>query len=332
MKTTHSSDLKTTPASAVILYDFEPADDFEEQVLAGLRAEQKRIPSKFLYDATGAQLFERITELPEYYPTRTELAIMQAAADEMAACIGSGCRLVEFGSGSSLKTRILLDALIEPIAYVPIDISREHLLESARSLAGEYPDLLVQPVCADYTQPYELPPAERASASTVAYFPGSTIGNFTCEEEAVMFLRQVAGVLGACGGILLGTDLHKDKAVLDAAYNDSQGLTAAFNLNLLVRINRELGADFDPRAFAHVSSYSETERRIETHLESLVDQTARIAGVEIAFAKGERILTEYSHKYTPSTLERMADAAGFAVDRVWTDADNLFSVQFLRRQ
>ncbi len=323
--------MRRIPAGPGTLYDFRPTDDFKEQVLAGLGAEQKRIPSKFLYDEAGAQLFERITELPEYYPTRTELSIMQAAADEMAACIGPGCRLVEFGSGSSLKTRILLDALDQPVAYVPIDISREHLLENARTLAGQYPHLVVQPVCADYTQPYELPPAERASASTVAYFPGSSIGNFTW-EEAVEFLSQVAGILGAGSGLLLGTDLHKDKAVLDAAYNDSQGLTAAFNLNLLVRINRELGANFDLRAFAHLAFYAETERRIEMHLESLKDQTATIAAVEVAFAKGERILTEYSYKYTRSSLERIADAAGFAVDRVWTDAGSLFSVEFLRRQ
>lgn len=306
-------------------------DDFREQVLAGLGADQKRIPSKFFYDEAGAQLFERITELPEYYITRTELLIMQAAVDEMAACIGPRCRLVEFGSGSSLKTRILLDALVDPVAYVPIDISREHLLENARTLAEEYPDLLVQPVCADYTQPYELPSAERAAASTVAYFPGSTIGNFTW-EEAVEFLARVGGILGAGSGLLLGTDLHKDKTVLEAAYNDSQGLTAAFNLNLLAHINRELGADFDLQAFAHVAFYSETERRIEMHLRSLKDQTVRIAGAAIAFAKGESILTEYSYKYTRSTLSRMADAAGFVVDKVWTDADRLFSVQFLRRR
>jgi dimethylhistidine N-methyltransferase len=321
--------MKTIAAGPVTLYDFEPTDDLEEQVLAGLRASPKRIPSKFFYDEEGAGLFEAITELPEYYPTRAELAIMEHDVAEMAACIGPGCRLVEFGSGSSLKTRILLDALEDPVAYVPIDISREHLLETAQSMSEDYPQLVVQPVCADYTQAYELPPAVRPANSTVAYFPGSTIGNFTW-EEAVDFLGRVAGILGAGSGLLLGTDLHKDKAVLDAAYNDGQGLTAAFNLNLLTRINRELNGDFDLEAFAHVAFYAESERRIEMHLESLCDQSASVAGNEFSFATGERILTEYSYKYTPSTLKRVAEAAGFGVDKTWTDADNLFSVEFLR--
>jgi dimethylhistidine N-methyltransferase len=238
---------------------------------------------------------------------------------------------VEFGSGSSLKTRVLLDALEEPVAYVPIDISREHLLESARQIDQEYPGLCVQPVCADYTQPYELPPEAQSSASTVAYFPGSTVGNFTW-EETVTFLGHVAGICGADSGLLLGADLHKDKAVLEAAYNDGQEVTAAFNLNLLARINRELGADFDLAAFAHVAFYAAADRRIEMHLESLRDQTVCVDEVEIAFARGERILTEYSYKYTRSTVERMANAAGFTVEKVWTDTDDLFSVQFLRRQ
>lgn len=321
--------MKTIPVGPVTLYDFEPTDDLEEQVLAGLRASPKRIPSKFFYDEAGARLFEAITELPEYYLTRTELAIMVSSVAEMAACIGPGCRLVEFGSGSSLKTRILLDALEEPVAYVPIDISREHLLEAARTLSEDYPSLVVQPVCADYTQAYHLPPAPRPSRSTVAYFPGSTIGNFTW-EEAVEFLGRVAGILGPGSGLLLGTDLHKDKDILDAAYDDSQGLTAEFNLNLLARINRELDGDFELAAFSHVAFYAEGERRIEMHLESLEDQTATVAGHEFSFAKGERILTEYSYKYTPSTLRQVAEAAGFGVERTWTDADNLFSVEFLR--
>jgi len=325
-----TTSMKVTPAGPITLYDLEPADDFREQVLRGLDRGlgQKRIPSKFFYDEVGARLFERITELPEYYLTRTELSIMEADVAEMAACIGPACRLVEFGSGSSIKTRILLDALEGPVAYVPIDISRKHLEENARTLAREYPGLVVQPVCADYTLPYRLPPQQRASAKTVAYFPGSTIGNFTW-DEAVEFLGQVAEILGDGSGLLLGTDLHKDKAVLEAAYDDSQGITAAFNLNLLARINRELDGDIDLAAFAHVAFYAETERRIEMHLESLKDQTATVAGRRIAFAQGERVLTEYSYKYSPSTLRRVANAAGFDVDKTWTDADSLFSVQFL---
>ena len=322
--------MQTIPSGSVVLYDYEPTDDFKQQILAGLSTESKRIPSKFFYDEPGAALFERITELPEYYPTRTELGIMQADIGEMARCVGARCRLVEFGSGSSLKTRILLDALQQPAAYVPIDISREHLLQSARKIAAEYPGLVVQPVCADYTEPYQLPPEQTTSASTVAYYPGSTIGNFTW-EEAVEFLCHVAGLCSVGGGVLLGVDLHKDKAVLEAAYNDSQGLTAAFNLGLLSRINRELGADFDLEAFAHLAFYSEDDRRIEMHLESVREQTVRIDGTELAFAKGERILTEYSYKYTPFAVGRLATTAGFAVEKVWTDADDLFSVQFLRR-
>ncbi len=323
--------MRTIQAGSVVLYDFEPTDDFKEQVLAGLGAESKRIPSKFFYDEQGAALFERITELPEYYPTRTEMQIMRAGVAQMAACIGARCRLVEFGSGSSLKTRVLLDALEEPVAYVPVDISREHLLDSARKIAADYPGLVVQPVCADYTQPYQLPPQPPTSASTVAYYPGSTMGNFTW-EEAIEFLRHVAGFCSAGGGLLLGVDLHKDKSVLEAAYNDSQGLTAAFNLNLLERINRELAADFDLEAFAHVAFYAEDDMRIEMHLESLREQTVRIDSTELAFAKGERILTEYSYKCTRFSIERLAEASGFAVEKAFTDPDELFSVLFLRRQ
>ncbi len=319
--------MQTEVSEPIRLIDYCPeTDTFFDVVRDGLTQPQKAIPSKFFYDARGSRLFDRITELPAYYLTRTEMAIMRRFIGEMVGRIGPRCLLVEYGSGSSLKTRILLDHLDDPAGYVPIDISREHLLRSARTLQAAYPGLPIRPVCADYTTAFDLPVPD--GARPVVYFPGSTIGNFT-PEEAVGFLRHVAGVVGPGGGLLIGVDLQKDVAVIEAAYNDAQGVTAAFNLNLLRRINRELGGTFDLDGFAHRACYDRAHGRIEMHLVSLADQCVRLGALQIPFRRGETILTEYSYKYRPTDFAAIAREAGFDVEQVWTDERRYFSVQDL---
>jgi len=314
------------------MHDFAPeTEDFRRDVLEGLRARPKRIPSKYFYDARGSALFERICELEEYYLTRTELAITRENAGAIARRLGPRCLLVEYGSGSSLKTRVVLDHLEDPVGYVPIDISRDHLARTAERLDAAYPDLEVLPVCADYTGDYALPPPRRLARHTVVYFPGSTIGNFT-PPQARAFLVHVADVCGPGGGLLVGVDLKKERAVLERAYNDSLGVTAAFNRNLLERVNREIGADFRPGDFGHVAFYDPREGRIEMHLESARDQVVRVDGEDVVFHKGERIHTENSYKYTLDGFARLARPAGFDVQAVWTDPDGLFSVQYLEQR
>ncbi|QXD14621.1 L-histidine N(alpha)-methyltransferase [Rhodocaloribacter litoris] len=304
-----------------------PADTRAE-VLDGLRRPQKTLPSKYFYDERGSRLFDEITRLPEYYLTRTELDIMTRYVAEMAACLGPRCLLVEYGSGSSLKTRILLDHLPDVAAYVPVDISRAHLEAAAARLAEEYPGLRILPVCADYTASFELPDPGVPFRRVAVYFPGSTIGNFT-PEEARAFLERIAGVAGPGGGLLIGVDLRKDPAVIEPAYNDARGVTAAFNRNILVHLNRLLGAGFDPEAFAHHAFFNEAESRVEMHLVSLKDQCVRLDGEAIPIRRGETILTEYSYKYTPEAFATLAESAGFRVERVWTDEARYFSVQYL---
>ncbi|GIV62592.1 MAG: dimethylhistidine N-methyltransferase [Rhodothermaceae bacterium] len=304
-----------------------PADT-QAEVLDGLRQPQKTLPSKYFYDERGSLLFDEITRLPEYYLTRTELAIMTRYVAEMAACLGPRCLLVEYGSGSSLKTRILLDHLPDVAAYVPVDISRAHLEAAAARLAEEYPDLRILPVCADYTASFELPDPGVPFHRVAVYFPGSTIGNFT-PEEARAFLERIAGVAGPGGGLLIGVDLRKDPVVIEPAYNDARGVTAAFNRNILVHLNRLLGTGFDPEAFAHRAFFNEDESRIEMHLVSLKDQCVRLDGETIPIRRGETILTEYSYKYTPEAFATLAESAGFRVERVWTDEARYFSVQYL---
>jgi L-histidine N-alpha-methyltransferase len=299
-----------------------------EEVWAGLAAPRKTLPCKWLYDARGSALFERICELPEYYPTRTELGILEAHAGEMAERMGARCLLVEYGSGSSRKTRLLLDRLVEPAGYVPIDISRAALAASARALAAAYPALEVLPVCGDYARPIELPRPRRPAARRVVFFPGSTIGNFT-PPEAERFLARMAQVAGADGGILIGADLRKERALLEAAYDDAAGVTAAFDLNLLERLNRELAADFPIERFRHRSVWNEPEGRVEMHLVSLDAREVAVAGRRFAFAAGETIHTENSYKYTLDGFARIARAAGLAVQRVWTDPSAWFSLQWL---
>lgn len=309
------------------LIDLHPKTaSFLDEINNGLRQVQKTIPPKFFYDARGSRLFDRITEQPEYYLTRTEMTIMREGIDEMVARMGPYCLLVEYGSGSSLKTRILLDHLPEPAGYVPIDISKEHLLRSAEALAEAYPGLPIRPICADYTAELHLP--DVADARPVVYFPGSTIGNFK-PDEARAFLRRVAGIVGPGGGLLIGVDLKKDARIIEAAYNDAQGVTAAFNKNVLARINRELGGTFDLDSFAHRAFYNPDPGRIEMHLVSLANQCARVGGSPFPFRRGETILTEYSYKYSLDGFAALAASAGFDVEQVWMDEARLFSVQGL---
>ncbi len=305
-----------------------PNQEMRTEVISGLTRRPKAIPSKYFYDERGSRLFDAITELDAYYPTRTERAIMEANVAEMAARIGPNSLLVEYGSGSSRKTRILLDALPDLAGYVPIDISREHLLRTAAELSAAYPDLDVLPVCADYTSAFSLPAPEVPPTRTVVYFPGSTIGNFT-PSEARAFLEHIAEVAGTGGGLLIGVDLRKDPAVIEAAYNDPEGVTAAFNRNVLAHINRELDADFDLDRFEHLAFYDAEHGRIEMHLVSLSDQCVRIGSTRIPFREHERILTEYSYKYSLEGFAALAGASGFEVVKVWTDPKRFFSVQYL---
>lgn len=302
--------------------------DFYTEVLFGLRQTPKSLPCKFFYDERGSRLFDQICDLPEYYPTRTEMGIMQAHVAEMTARFGPDCRLVEYGSGSSLKTRILLDHAPHLAAYVPVDISREHLRRSAQALRAAYPALEILDVCADYTQEFSLPSCRRLVQSTVVYFPGSTIGNFP-PSEATDFLARIAALCGKNGGLLIGVDLKKDRQTLEAAYNDAQGVTAAFNLNLLARINRELDGNFALDQWEHRAFYNAVEGRIEMHLVSSRDQPVRIGNAAICFDRGETIHTESSYKYSLDGFAALAKSAGWQVENVWTDPKRLFSVQYL---
>lgn len=308
--------------------DLHPAPaDMRADVIAGLSLPRKELPPKYFYDQRGSRLFDAITELPEYYPTRTEIGILRCHGTEMADLVGKGALLVELGSGSSHKIRILLQAL-EPAVYVPVDISREHLLESANVLARRFPGLDVHALCADYSVPLELP-LNRDGRVRAAFFPGSSIGNFD-PGEARRFLARIGGMVGPGGRLLIGVDLIKDAAVLDAAYNDAQGITSDFNINLLRRINRELRADFDLHGFRHLAYFNKTESRIEMHLVSKADQRVELAGRSFAFGEGESIHTENSYKYSIRGFHALAGDAGFEAERVWSDPNDLFSVHCLR--
>ncbi len=301
---------------------------FRADVLRGLRRPHKRLPCKYFYDEAGSHLFDRICELPEYYPTRTELAILGRHAPAMAGRLGPGCAVIEYGSGSGNKTRRLLDALERPAAYLPVDLAREHLTASARALAAAYPGLAVRPVCADFTRPFALPQDLPAAARRVVYFPGSTIGNFG-PRAARRLLHGMARLVGPAGAALIGVDLKKDPRVLEAAYDDAAGVTAAFNRNLLVRINRELGGDFRPERFDHHALYDPTYGRVEMHLISRRRQVVKVAGERVEFAEGEAIRTECSYKYTVRGFQALAAEAGLRAQQVWTDAGRQFSVQYL---
>jgi len=313
----------------VNLRDQHPrAADMREEILGGLLAEQKTLPCKYFYDARGSKLFDAICELPEYYLTRTELGIMEMHVADMAAALGTDVLLVEPGSGSSLKTRLLLDHLARPAAYVPVDISRTHLLEAANRLNHIFTDLEVLPVCADFNQSFEVPAPRRHASRTIIYFPGSTIGNFE-PEVAIHLLKRLRHLAGTGGGLLIGVDLRKHKLVLENAYNDSAGVTAAFNLNLLQRINRELGSDFDITRFRHHAMYDAVAGRIEMHLVSLGNQLVHIGNECVRLQKNEHIITEYSYKHTLPGFAALASKAGLAVNHVWSDDRRWFSVQYL---
>jgi dimethylhistidine N-methyltransferase len=310
--------------------DFAPeTESFAEEVLKGLRKPVKELHCKFLYDERGSRLFEEITRLEEYYPTRTEMGIMRANIEEIVACIGGEAMLIEYGSGSSRKTAILLDHLPDLTAYVPIDISREHLVSSSHKIAARYSGLEVLPVAADYNDSsFKIPAAAKPVSHRVVYYPGSTIGNFH-PAEAVAFLSRIGTVVGSGGGLLLGVDLKKDPAVLHRAYNDSLGVTAEFNLNLLRHISRELDSDFQLDQWRHRAIYNEKEGRIEMYLVSLTDQKVRIEGETFEFGAGEAIWTESSYKYSVEEFAEVSNRAGFEVTKVWTDPEDLFSVQYL---
>lgn len=319
--------MTTTVPKQLRLNDFTPPDgSFLADVLAGLSAPRKHLPCKYLYDEAGSRLFDRICDLPEYYLTRTEMRIMRDHVGDMARRLGPGCQVIELGSGSSVKTRLLLDALPTPVAYVPVDISRDPLCRAADGLAAAYPAVEVLPVCADYTRDFAVPTPVRPVRRRVAYFPGSTIGNFE-PEDARAFLRQVAALVGPGGGLLIGFDLKKEPAVLHAAYNDAAGVTAAFNLNLLVRMNRELGTDFDPARFHHYAFYNPWAGRIEMHLVSGAAQRVRVGPATVHFDRGESIHTECSYKFTPIEFEQLASPAFVPAHR-WEDGDGRFCIQY----
>ena len=303
------------------------AEDRDE-ILRGLTAPQKRLSPKYFYDKRGSEIFDRICALAEYYPTRTEMRLMEDHLGEVAALVGERAVVIELGAGSNSKVRLLLDHLHDPLAYVPVDISAQFLLEQVESLRADYPGIKMQPVFADFTRPFNLPARPKASGRNLVFFPGSTIGNFT-RRGALELLEVMAEKAKPGGALLIGVDLQKDPAVLRAAYNDAEGVTAEFNLNLLARLNRELDAEFDLDRFAHEAVYDERERRIEMRLVSTARQRVRVGGVPVDFATGEYIITEYSHKYAPAEFHALAARAGFVPRRTWIDDEGLFSLHYM---
>lgn len=310
------------------LYDLQPPpEDFRAVVMDGLVRSPKRLPPKFFYDARGSHLFDAITELPEYYPTRTEIGLLRRHGREMAEQLGHGLLLMELGSGSDVKIRVLLGAL-RPAAYMPIDISGEHLQRSARAIARDHPEIQVHAVCADYSRPLQLPVVTPAYPRA-AFFPGSSIGNFE-PDQARALLGGIAELVGPGGRLLVGVDMKKDAGMLHAAYNDARGVTAAFNLNLLARINRELGADFDLAAYRHRAFYDAGRGRVEMRLRAESAQRVHIDGRHYDFRAGEELHTENSYKYSLAEFRALAAGAGFVSERVWQDEQALFSVHCLR--
>jgi len=318
------------PQSSALQRQTENLSDDLYEIHAGLSQQHKSISSKFFYDHAGSKLFDAICELPEYYLTRTELGIMRANIQELAVLIGKQASLIEFGSGSSLKTKVLLEHLQDLAAYVPVDISQDHLMLAAERVRTDFPAVEVMPVIADFTQPFRLPTPKTMPMKNIVYFPGSTIGNFS-NDAARELMAVIHHEAGKNGALLIGVDLQKDKSVLERAYNDSRGITADFNLNLLRRLNNEFEATFDLEQFSHRAIYNENAGRIEMYLDSLSDQFASVSGTQFFFAKGESILTEHSHKYTLDGFAGLARTAGFRVEKVWLDRERLFSVQYYVR-
>ena len=298
---------------------------FREEVLFGLSKSPRRLPYKFFYDEQGAQLFRQICDLPEYYITRTEIEILRLQGSEIAAALGPEIELIGLGTGAGTKTRILLEELREPRVYVPIDISKEQLEKSTERFRKMFPKLQILPVAADYLEPFELPLPRALSSRSVIYFPGSTIGNFE-PDAAGEFLNRLVDLAGDGGGLLVGVDLQKDRHVIEAAYNDNAGVTAKFNKNLLARINRELGSDFNLAHWQHYAVYNPAEGRIEIYLLSEIDQAVKIGDRTFQFRAGEKILTEYSYKHTIGGFITLARQAGFDFQQVWTDDNRWFGV------
>ena len=300
------------------------------EIVAGLSLPQKMISPKYFYDERGSRLFEQICDLPEYYLTRTELGIMRENISEMVKEIGPHVSVIEFGSGSGLKTRILLENLVEPFVYVPVDISMEHLLETSAALKEDFPGLEILPVAADFTRPFPLPQPANMPERNLVYFPGSTIGNFE-PEAAIELLRVMYQEAGAGGALLIGVDLKKDRQMIESAYNDSAGVTAEFNLNVLRRLNREYGSDFDLDGFRHTAIYNESSGRIEMCLVSQCDQDVTLGEHRFSFTEGEKIITEYCHKFSLEGFRELASIAGFRQVSTWLDANQWFSIQLYER-
>jgi L-histidine Nalpha-methyltransferase len=299
--------------------------DFLRDVIAGLSSNPRTIPCKYFYDEHGAVLFQKICELPEYYVTRTEIDILDRHRGDIASQLGPSVELIGLGTGAGTKTRILIEALENPAVYIPVDISEKQLRQSTALFRKIFPQLEILPVCADYLQPVVLPSPHHKPARNIVYFPGSTIGNFE-PDEALEFLRRIANVCRGDGGLLIGADLKKDPRLLEAAYNDSAGVTAEFNLNLLKRINRELGANFDRDQWRHRAIYNSNAGRIEMHLVSDTDQFVHLNEHKFHFRHDEKITTEFSYKYTPDEFAALAGKAGFNFVRMWTDNARLFGV------
>ncbi|MEG3193356.1 L-histidine N(alpha)-methyltransferase [Lysobacter sp. D1-1-M9] len=318
------------PAPMARLTDLRPShDDIAGDVLEGLSASPKQLPSKYFYDARGSELFEAITRQPEYYLTRVEIALLDARMDAIARAVGAHAHVVEYGSGSGRKTAQLLEGLRDPVAYTPIEIDRGTLLASTARLAEAFPQIEMLPVCADFSRPVELPRPGRATGHTLVFFPGSTLGNFD-HPGAIELMRSMRATMGARGQALIGIDLDKDSATLEAAYNDAAGVTAAFTLNLLTRLNRELGSDFELDGFRHHAVYARERGRIETFLVSRHEQSVIVAGRDFRFAAGEAMLVEYSHKYTDAGLAGLAQVAGLTVVEGWNDPRDWFGLRLLQ--
>ena len=322
--------MRTEQIIPLAFHDFQPErEEFFQDVVEGLGKVQKEIPAKYFYDEQGSALFDQICDLDEYYPTRTEIGLLETHRADIAEALGEQCVLIEYGSGSSRKVPILLAALHRPLAYMPIDICREYLLESSQRIAACRDDLDVIAVCADYTCLLHLPQAHQYQhARKIVFFPGSTIGNCT-PMEAIRLLKTAVKLVGPGGGMLIGVDLKKDPAILHAAYNDAQGVTAEFNLNILARINRELNADFNFSSFRHHAFYNEERGRIEMHLLSRAEQTVKIEGHAFYLRENESIHTENSYKYSLKEFQGMAEIAGFRPMRAWVDEQALFSLHYL---
>ena len=316
-----SGDYSTVPQQVS-----EPeSSDFPTDVIGGLSSNPRTLPCKYFYDERGAALFQKICELPEYYVTRTEIEILDRNRSEIASQLGPAIQLIGLGTGAGTKTRILIEALNKPAVYIPVDISKKQLRQSTTLFRKIFPGLEILPVCADYLQAVVLPSPHHKSARNIVYFPGSTIGNFE-PDEAMGFLRRIANVCRGRGGLLIGVDLKKDEHVLEAAYNDRAGVTAQFNLNLLERVNRELGADFDLDQWQHRAVYDSEAGRIEMYLVSKIDQFAHVSEHKFHFGRGDKIITEFSYKYSPQEFAALADQAGFDFVRMWADDARLFGI------